>query len=168
MDNFGQLKIAGYKEEYGEIPFTIEDTFGVRTEFEQNRQEEYAEKWAEDNEKKWVIENAGVPGEGYFSWEEPPSPEEQETQTKLLAEYYYALPTIGQQKVGFVISQTGLVFLSWMQLYQPQYAHGCRASIGRLPGVHPIHRRTDHPRCQPRRHRDIIKSAHATLRRPLG
>ncbi|OQB73320.1 MAG: hypothetical protein BWX89_01018 [candidate division TA06 bacterium ADurb.Bin131] len=114
MDNFGQLKIAGYKEEYGEIPFTIEDTFGVRTEFEQNRQEEYAEKWAEDNEKKWVIENAGVPGEGYFSWEEPPSPEEQETQTKLLAEYYYALPTIGQQKVGFVISQTGLVFLSWM------------------------------------------------------
>lgn len=112
-DSNGQYWVAGYNEQFGEIPWQVENEQGMQTEIMPDQKA--AEKlWAEDNEQKWVLENARVPGEGYFSYDTPPTPQQQEALARTLRQYYYALPTIERQRAGFCISSTGLIFIAWV------------------------------------------------------
>ena len=61
--------LSGYNEELGEIPWQVEDENGVRT-VNMCDQAVAEEIWALDNSREWIYENAAVPAEGYFSWEE--------------------------------------------------------------------------------------------------
>jgi len=113
-DKWNRIFIAGYKQENGSIPWEIAGENSVATEPPGN-DEENEEQWAVDNEKEWVIANANIPGETYAEGETPPTPEQEEETKRTMAGYYYALPTIYQQRIGYCISkETGLQFLSWM------------------------------------------------------
>jgi hypothetical protein len=112
LEKFGRYVVSGYNEELGEIPWQVEDENGVRT-VNMCDQAVAEEIWALDNSREWIYENAAVPAEGYFSWEEPPTPEEQAAVSASLTRYYYALPTLYQQRAGLCVSNTGLIFLSW-------------------------------------------------------
>lgn len=114
VNSFGEIIIAGHKEANGSIPYVAEYRGVVTRKAEQAQQDEWEALWAIDNEREWVYENAKVPAEGYFSWEEPPTPEQQEAITKSLTQYYYALPTLQSQRVGLCVAKSGLVFLSWL------------------------------------------------------
>jgi len=114
VDRWNNLIVAGYKEEYGEIPYVVEIDGKVTEKVDSAVQAEWESLWATDNEREWIYENAKVPAEGYFSWEEPPTPEEQAAITASLTKYYYELPTLNKQRPGLAVSKTGLIFLTWM------------------------------------------------------
>ena len=114
-DKYGNYIIAGYEGNNEEIPYVIRiDRQTVTQDISTADLATYESLWAIDNDREWVYENANVPAEGYFSWEEPPTPEEQAAISESLTRYYYALPTLYQQRPGLAISQTGLIFMSWM------------------------------------------------------
>jgi len=113
-DKWNRIFIAGYKQENGSILWELVGEDSVATEPPGN-DEENEEQWAVDNEKEWVIANANIPGETYSEAETPPTPEQEEETKRTMAGYYYALPTVGQQRIGYCISRlTGLHFVSWM------------------------------------------------------
>lgn len=113
VDRWNNLIVAGYKG-YSEIPYVTDIDGEITEEPTTTETEEWESLWAIDNEREWIYENANVPSEGYLSWEEPPTPEEQALITQSLTQYYYELPTLYQQRPGLAVSQTGLIFLSWM------------------------------------------------------
>lgn len=140
MDKWNNLIVAGYKYD-GEMPYVVQVGDDVSEEPSAEQQTEYEGLWAIDNDREWIYENAAVPAEGYFSWEEPPTPEEQAAITNSLTQYYYALPTLNQQRPGLCVSDTGLIFLSWMhgnQTIIPQDAGykavGMRMAVSRDNG----------------------------------
>lgn len=114
-DVFGHYVVAGYNKMNSSIPFVVENENGIQTEeLGDERNEQYEDIWASYNEKKAVIEGANIPSEQHFSYETPPTPEQEEEARRLLAYSYYQLPTINEQRVGLCISRTGQIFLSWM------------------------------------------------------
>lgn len=115
QNKYGKDYIAGFSELNQSIPYVIETGDGIQTEkLSDEREKKNEEIWAEYNERDEVLENANIPNETYFSYETPPSDEELEEIKKTLAYYYYALPTLYQERPGLCISKTGLIFLSWM------------------------------------------------------
>jgi len=117
QNKYGDTFIATYDSRSDIIPYQIISgrNYDVLTTHDFETETKYEDQWAQDNEKEWVIENANVPGEGYFSWETPPTAEEQEKIRRQLAYYYYDLPLKYNQKPGYWISQyTGLHFICWM------------------------------------------------------
>jgi len=126
-DTYGHYVVAGYNNNKSlSIPFVIENENGIQTEeFGKEKvkvddkeitiDEKYEDIWADYNEKKAVIEGADIPHEQHFSYETPPTPEQEEEARRLLAYSYYQLPTINEQRVGLCVSKiTGQIFLSWM------------------------------------------------------
>lgn len=114
-DMLGHYIVAGYNNKNSSIPFVVENENGIQTaELGDEINESNEEKWAIYNEKKAVIEGADIPNEQHFSYDTPPTPEQEEEARKTLAYSYYQLPTINEQRVGLCVSRTGQIFLSWM------------------------------------------------------
>ena len=113
-DERGTLWVAGHVERDG-IPWQVEDEQAIRT-VEPSPADVlvWESRWAEDNARDWVIENAAVPAEEYAEGETPPTPEDQAAETARLSSYYYALPTLYDERPGYCISQTGQQFLAWV------------------------------------------------------
>lgn len=115
VDNFGHSLVAGYKGKEA-IPYQVEDEDGIITnKINTDTNREYEEIFDEYNKKEKVIETAmeKIPDETYGKDEIPLTPSEREAQKRYLAGFYYELPTIQQQRVGYCVTQTGLQILSY-------------------------------------------------------
>lgn len=146
-DERGTLWVAGHVERDG-IPWQVEDEQAIRT-VEPSAADVlvWEDRWAEDNAKDWIIENANVPAEEYAEGETPPSPEEQAAETARLASYYYALPTLYDERPGYCISQTGQQFLAWVHgnLTAVPQADGSYTAVGLRVAVSRDNGRTFEP-----------------------
>jgi|GEM_PF-6671378 len=114
QDRFGNIVVAGYLFNDYAIPFGIS---GITSKPDKDNNEKYETIFDEYNKKDEVLKKVydSIPSETYFSWEEPPDAETERRAKEMMAKYYYALPTVNQQRVGFCISQnTNLIYLSWM------------------------------------------------------
>jgi len=114
-DRFGKIWVAGYNKDFPAIPYQIENEAGIRTRPpDADSAAEYEEAWAAENEKDWVIANANIPGEEYASYEEAPDPATEAAAVHRLADWYYALPNLADQRVAYCISRTGLHYIAWL------------------------------------------------------
>ncbi len=138
FDFRGKRWTANYSSRQGEIPWqVIEEGRGVITdppppvddikawEAWEDEQMEWYYAWANDNRREWVIDNANVPHEGFFSWEienlDTPEArrafwEEQEKLRQDIAETYYELPETAraEQRPAYLITKSGLQVIAWL------------------------------------------------------
>lgn len=164
-DTFGNYWVAGYDNKNTSIPFVVENENGIQTEEfgkekvkgddgkETTRDEQYEGIWSTYNEKGAVIDGADVPNEQHFSYDNPPTPEQEEEAKRKLAYSYYQLPTINEQRVGLCVSKlTGLIFLSWMSgnLTFIEREKGKYIAVGLRTAVSNDNGRTFEPLCPER------------------
>lgn len=146
-DRFGRYLVAGHNAALGEIPWQTEDEYGLHT-LEACDQQDAQSLYAADNRREWVLENANVPAEGYFSWEEPPTPQQQAALSETLRQYYYALPTLASQRPGITVTADGLIVLAWMHgnlTIVPDSANGGHDAVGMRMAVSRNNGRTFEP-----------------------
>lgn len=123
VDSRGEVWTCAYNPEFGEIPWGVRNSKGLQTVKNDDIQEQAEEAWAIDNKKDWVLKNAEVPADGFFSYETEhlTTPEQwarfreqQERIRERLVAEHYALPTIGQQRPGYMITRSGIHVICWM------------------------------------------------------